>query len=204
MHRTCSINGQPLGIPYATTKLAHWGRDKMASLCRKNFTFMKLLHFHWNFTDNCSEYSNQQYISIGSVQIMAWCWVGDKSLSELMVISFTEPWMRISAPSRSIFLWALKTDRDTVGKLNFEDARDNIFSYTYGTKTHITTRGRWKLIVIRLVNWIFKTPGVIYFSYTYGTKTHITTRGDGKEFITFAYLLNSGHRTYVQIHMNMN
>ena len=64
--------------------LTHWGRDKMAAICRRNFllsTWIRIIEgfFNCNFIRMCSQGSNWQKASIGSDN--GCCRPGDKPLS---------------------------------------------------------------------------------------------------------------------------
>ena len=60
----------------------HWGQDKMADILQMIFTnalcFKKIIVFWFKF-----------HLSL-LVQIMAWCWSGNKPLSEPMMSQFTD------------------------------------------------------------------------------------------------------------------
>ena len=50
-------------------KLTHWGGDKMDVILHTfkiNFHVWKLLYFALNFTENCSQGSNLQYVITGA------------------------------------------------------------------------------------------------------------------------------------------
>ena len=69
--------------------LTHWGRDKSTPFRRRHFQ----MHFlEWkciNLIDISLKFVPEGRINNiqALVQIMAWCWLGDKPLSELMMVS---------------------------------------------------------------------------------------------------------------------
>ena len=94
----CQLNQTTHRQSVVQGHLTPWDRDKWPPFCTRPFQMhffeWKCMNIDWNFTVPKGPISNISAL----VQIMAWHPSGDKPLSEPMMASLTDEYMRHSAP----------------------------------------------------------------------------------------------------------